>query len=153
MIDWSPVFKRVGIYKAAPVVTFQYKIRSDLGLVHIEHNDPFDMEEIQLSFDELFADPDYKTGFDLLRDCSKATLPDNWTYERFASTGAARMVENSKKLGKCRVAWVMHSLLDFGRGNQASIILADVSETIERRPFLNLEDALEWLGIPKDALD
>ncbi len=105
------------------------------------------MEEIQISFEQIFNDPDFSQGLNYIRDCRYAKLPENWNYNRMSTVSTNRMEENMKVMGRCQVAWVINSELDFALTNQIRLVLED-RDNVDRQSFRDIDEALNWLGVP-----
>jgi|GEM_PF-1935140 hypothetical protein len=130
-------------------MTFQVDIFPEIQLDRIKHLDAFTIEDIQNSFREAFDNPKFETGFNFLRDCRDASLPEEWTFSRMVHITTPMMVENVPKMRRCKIAWLVKSKLDYGIINQVRLILETQTPEIDRRPFYTLENAYTFLGVPE----
>jgi hypothetical protein len=108
------------------------------------------MEEMNVQFQMIFEDPDYAGNTNILRDCSDAALPSDWTWERMTTTTKERMEAFNDKLGLCKVAWVVKDGTDFAKVHQYSVSDRFGDHSVERRGFRDMAEARQWLAIPED---
>jgi hypothetical protein len=129
---------------------FAYTIDADINCVLIKHTEPFAMEEINDQFQLLFVDPKFGGDTNLLRDCSGAALPADWTWERMTTTTKERMEVFNENLGRCKLAWVVKDGTDFAKIHQYSVSDRFGQHDVERRTFADIGEARQWLDIPDD---
>ncbi len=131
-------------------MTFQVDIFKEIQLVRVKHFDKFIIEDVQSSFREVFDNPEFEPGFNFLRDCRETSLPEEWTFPRMVHISTPMMIENVPKMGRCKIAWLVKSQLDYGIINQARLVLETQTPDMDRRPFYSLEDAYTFLDVPED---
>ena len=129
---------------------FKYYIDADINCVLIQHSDPFKMEEMNAQFQMIFADLEFAGNTNILRDCSDAALPSDWTWERMTTTTKERNQIFNEKLGRCKVAWVVRDGKDFAKIHQYSVSDRFGHHDVERRVFRDMAEARKWLEIPDD---
>jgi len=131
---------------------YQITIYPEHRLVHFKHVLPFDIEDVYTGFQELFAHKDFVRGYNILRDYSAVEIGDNWDFSRLSTTATARMNEYHDRIAPCKIALLAKSQLDFARTQQASRVLDQRPEEVTRKGFVNVADALVWLGAPPRPL-
>jgi len=129
-------------------MTYQFYIDQIAETVYIDHSSRFGSEETFEAFQDILADPAYRPGMNLLRDTRFVELPDNWSYSHFRQVSAPKFRDIWMQMGDCKLAWVAGQGRNYRLANQAAMInRLELTGTVERQPFVNLEDALVWLGL------
>ncbi|MBT3362018.1 MAG: hypothetical protein HN403_20530 [Rhodospirillales bacterium] len=128
------------------MVWTQY-IDQEFNCVVVIHKDELDALEPLAQLMELVNHPDHRKGMNVLRDARRGQAPPSMNYQ-LISANRQKFSETNKKLGKCRLANVTGSDVNFGIGNQVSLILEE--SPVERMPFLDMVEAKRWLGLPDD---
>lgn len=92
--------------------------------------------------------PDYRSGMSILRDIRQTQLPDYLDYKWFIEKSPARYKDLDRRIGRCRLAWVVGNVTDNGKIHRWCAIKR-LAHSIERQPFREIDKALEWLNITR----
>ncbi len=134
-------------------MAYRYLIDTSVNCVFVQHAREIGIDEIQEQMAVLVEDLAYRKDMNLLRDLSGTKLPAGYTLKRFAEYSVPKMKNLDEKLGVNRkVAWVLGSSEDFRIVHQWCVSLRLNMMVSERRPFVNLGNAKEWLGFDKNFI-
>ena len=129
-----------------------YHIEPEWNFVFIRHQGAMHRDKITRQYHQLFEDPAYRPGMDILRDMREATLPEEYNYEYFKNISANRYDDIEKNHGECKIAWVVASGRDFALAHQMLLIHRFSRRRFDTKTFREIAAALEWLGLPVSAL-
>jgi|GEM_PF-342982 hypothetical protein len=117
--------------------------------IFIQHFDLFHPDIALEQLNMMVQDPRFKSGMNILRDVSLTKLPDFLDYRWLNNNSPRRMKEIYRTMDNCRIGWLVGNAQDYGKLHRwvASQLR---SASVERKPFRELADALEWLDIPPD---
>jgi hypothetical protein len=120
--------------------TFDYSREASLVRVSLEGG--FNLEDHLKSLEELTALEHWKPGINVLFDCRRLDLSET-DYE-VIKRAADNCIRNDKIAGCGKIALLMKTVADFGRGRQFEM-LTDERMDADIRVFLRESDALLWL--------
>jgi len=128
-----------------------YKLYVDTAAkcAFIRHYDNFDAGEGTSSIRDLWDNPLYKKGMNILRDTREVHLPEELTFEFFKKVAERIKHRDSILSAGSKFAWVVGNAKDFGYVHRWSIS-SRFGQHIEKKPFREFDKALEWLCLPKD---
>lgn len=130
-------------------MAYRYYIDADVNCVFVIHTGIFDLKDITEQYREITADPEHRPGMNFLRDSRTCSVSATWTLDRMMGISRTRLLPFLDSLGECKIAWVVQSAADLGRVNQGRLVMSDDYPNLDRRPFMDVAAALEWLGIPE----
>ena len=81
-----------------------YVIEPEWIVVFIRHQGDMHKDKVTRQYHELFEDPAYRPGMDILRDMRTAALPEENSYEFFKNISANRYGDIEKNHGECKIA-------------------------------------------------
>jgi len=84
------------------------------------------------------------------RDTRATELPDSFDYGYFKETRASVMYDIEISLGDCKMAWLVGNGRDYAIIHRLGVSSRLTPDSIHRRPFREVRQALEWLGLPED---
>lgn len=114
----------------------------DGKFVKVDMKGNFHPEEVEVMADEMFAQPFWRPGINVLLDHLEldfgVTDVETWR-------GLSELhVRNNAKFGETKLALLMKSLPDYARGRQYEL-LAEPKVSARIRVFQNEAEAVEWL--------
>ena len=117
----------------------------DKRYIRVNSEGKFNHKDHQRKMEEIVSKDYWKPGMNILFDCTKVDFSgrDLDDVRKVVSDYA-----NKKELfGRGRVALLMKSLADFGRGRQLQILTTETTERISAdvRVFLNEKQSPDWL--------
>jgi len=127
-----------------------YCIEPEIGCVFIRHSGEFIAGEGPVNLGEILNDPDYRPGMNIFRDSRQTELPPEFNYDYFKKTRLTVMAAVEKRLGRCKMGWIVANSHDYAIIHQLSVSSRLTPDSIQRRPFREVGPALKWLGIPED---
>ena len=132
-------------------MAYKYYIDKTVNCVFVLHYDDFDIDDSLNQYREMIKHPKYVTNMNVIRDVLKTTLPEEFGFDFFSKQTPKRYEDIEPQLGKSKVAWVLGTGKDYAKMHQFTLTTRfDALSHITRKPFRNLADAFEWLGIPAD---
>lgn len=123
-----------------------YKINNDIGLLVIKYAGETTIAEIAEMLAELIRDPEYSRELNILSDLSELT--SHYTYEQMHSV-VDGFPDPGELVSTTKSAVVVSKEVTFGMGRIWASITEDRT-VATAQVFRNMEDALEWLGLPPD---
>ncbi|MBN1163735.1 MAG: hypothetical protein JXB45_04100 [Candidatus Krumholzibacteriota bacterium] len=128
----------------------KYTIIKDRGLIVSIHTGSVPDKEFIDSYTKLFSDPEFDLGYNLLIDLRQAESVNRSSaaLHTIASMVKARY-QGSKQQPKTAI--IASSDLSYGLSRMYQAYSDAVSG--ESSVFRNLDEALEWLGVPTGAID
>jgi hypothetical protein len=120
--------------------TIQYLQDQHYARVKIEGK--FNVDVHLRNIEEITVQENWKPGFNLLFDCRNA----DFTSSRFQDVRdlADNFIKNDLLVGDGKIAFLMKSVIDFGKGRQFEM-LTDEQISANVYIFLSEEQALRWL--------
>jgi hypothetical protein len=111
----------------------------DERVVYLEGDDPSFKVWRQTMMD-VFADPEFETGFNFLSDRRSAFEPRSAEFIR----AAVNFVKaHNKEIGSCKWATVVSTMAAFGMGRMAQILSEDLPTELQL--FTDIDKARQWL--------
>tara|TARA_B100000315_G_scaffold259491_1_gene315762 strand:- start:3919 stop:4329 length:411 start_codon:yes stop_codon:yes gene_type:complete len=125
----------------------KYQILPDVNIVFIERIGKFDPGTMLSTFKEILGDPEFATGMNFLVDSRQV----DYGKANFVTLSGQKKAWSltHKNMGSCKVAFLQQDATNYGISRQATSLF--FSDVVERQPFLNKSEALEWLGLPADT--
>ena len=111
---------------------------------------PHDFSEMDQSTSDLIAHPDYKPGMNILRDFREQILPEDLSFKSLSEESMKQQQRHDQLLGRCRWAVLCRDGNMYAKVHQFIVTGRLANHSVERKPFRKLEDALVWLGVPRD---
>jgi hypothetical protein len=123
-------------------LSYWYYPEHDLVVTKIVGNPT--LEELRKFIQETARDPRLRPGLKILQDNRDASI--NLSYDEITSL-AAFVKSVSKNIPRASAILIKNPMM-FGITRQASVGFEDIGVQTHR-PFYELRDALQWLGIPE----
>jgi len=86
----------------------------------------------------------------VLRDIRKQTISEDWSYHSMSKEAQTQMERHDTILGKCKWAVLVPDANFYAKVHQFITTGRLGNHLVERKPFRELDAALEWLGVPTD---
>ncbi len=95
----------------------------------------------------IVADPAFKPGISFLRDTRDIRLPAEMNYDWFKKDFDSAYTKEHLLMQGSRFAWLVSSPADYAKAH-AWALVTRTTQGQNRLAFRNLEQALDWLGLP-----
>tara|TARA_B100000315_G_scaffold236682_1_gene252743 strand:- start:12420 stop:12908 length:489 start_codon:yes stop_codon:yes gene_type:complete len=141
------------MWKLIILITMPYhsRIFPEINVVYFFHYGKMEADEALKQFSDMFADPEYRVGMNLIRDTREAILPPEWDFSYFHRPLPQQVQDYWKKVSDCKLAWI-HK----GGGQYKIIHQAILSQrmshnnNVERYACRTMEEVKIRLDIPLD---
>jgi hypothetical protein len=132
---------------------FQYAVYRDEGCVCTRYDGDFHVETFVAGLQAIFADGAVTQELNYLHDWRRARFSKSMDYRSLASHVRLQGDRMQGDRAGARVAIVMPDDEAFGIARQTIVLLEQAGGAeIQRKPFLDLEEACAWLGVSSDSL-
>jgi hypothetical protein len=129
---------------------YRFTCDPEVNCVFVRHFGEISPSDIDARLAEMFARDVHRPGMNNLRDLLDASFSDQFNYAYFKERAAADFAPNDRRLGKCRVAWVLPSRQEFIGAHQMKLVHLFQVSKVQRKEFFDLETAKAWLEIAVD---
>ncbi len=128
----------------------RFYVDRDLRLVVAVHIGPVPDAEFLAAYEKLYADPDFDLSFDILVDLRKA---ESVSRSAAALQSLASSIVPRYERSKSPIKLVFVAKTDVSYG--MSRMFQAFADTLpgESMVFRTMDEALDWLGAPPDAVD
>lgn len=131
-------------------MAYNFCIDPEVNCVFVRHFGNIPPGEIDAQLAEMFDQDSYFSSMNILRDLLDASFSDEFGFGYFKERAPSDFAQNERKLGNCRVAWVLPSSDDFIKVHQMKLVRSFQASRIRRKEFFELPSAKIWLDIPED---
>jgi hypothetical protein len=124
-----------------------YKINQDINLLVIKYVGETTIAQIAEMLGELIRDPHYSRSLNILSDLRELT--SSYTYKEMHAV-VDGFPDPGELVGTTKSAVVVSKEVTYGMGRIWASITEDKT-VATAQVFRNMEEALEWLGLPPDV--
>jgi hypothetical protein len=125
-----------------------YTIHKDIGLLVIKYAGGTSIEDIDQLIQTIVRDPDYSREMNILSDLRGLT--STYSYQQMHAV-VDKFPDPGGMAGKTRSAILVSMNVTYGMGRMWASITENRTFA-HAQVFRHLDEALEWLGLPADAV-
>ena len=119
-----------------------------VNCVFVRLTGTFSYRALEKSTSDTLKHPDYRKGMNILRDIRADSMTDDWSFRGINKDGKAQMSRFDRMLGKCKWAVVVADAKSYAKVHQFIATGRLENNLVKRKPFRELDKALDWLGVP-----
>ena len=128
---------------------YDFYIDTTVNCVFFRDYGPHKLGVKQQSMAAMIKHPDYKVGMNILRDIRDQPIPPDVTYKSISDQAQKVVLELDAILGECRWATLVGDAQNYAKIHQFIVTGRLSKGKVERKPFHDIDKAMEWLGLPK----
>ena len=127
---------------------YSFRIDTNHNIVLFKATGAFTSEILLECLQIVAADPKFKTNFNHLVDLRELSSFPAGSSDMQRRANLDRQMEEA--IGDCKIALVSSNELVYGMTRMYEIMMNDALPSVHT--FKNIDDAIDWLGIPKEIL-
>ncbi len=130
-------------------MAWEFNFDSKLKCAFITYHEKLELYEIALMYEDLFADPEYRDGMNLLFDLSLIKFPKDYTFKTISEEANKVITDVNRRLGAIKLAVVVGNANDYKLFHQWIVSGRLTTGQVERKLFRETENAFAWIGLPE----